>query len=137
MGKVLPIRAAALLVVAVFGFHLSRFYLVADLTDFVCPHHVQSVALAPPDSQGAMHHGDYAMPQSRESHTGTPPGKDGSGMRCCCRHSLDGLITTLTLFGPADLADAPVPDGTQVAALAPGSSVLQNDLDPPFIPPRV
>lgn len=137
MRNVLPIRAAALVVVAVFGFHMSRFYLAADLTNFVCPHHVQSMAAAPQGEQGPMQHAGHMMPQSEQAHSGTHPGKDNSGMRCCCRHTLDGLITTLTLFAPADLANVPVPDGIQLASLASRLSVPQNDLSPPFVPPRV
>ena len=149
MGRLLPIRAVALIAVAAFGFHMSRFYLAADLTNIVCPHHVQPMGMETEGaheaqgsvgSVGSMQHGNHTMPQSKQSHQGTQPGSPGSndsGMRCCCRHSLDGLVTTLVLFGPADMANVPLPDGIQVVSLASDLSVLQNDLNPPFIPPRV
>jgi len=143
MRSALSTRAVALAVVALFGFHMSRFYLAADLTNFACPHHVQpmGVEVDQPHSshgvQGAMQHGGHRMPQGTQSQRGTQPGSDNSGMRCCCRHTLDGLITTLVLYRPADLANAPVPDGIQLAWLVSRFSFLQNDLNPPFIPPRV
>ncbi len=137
MRKALPIRAVALVVVAVFGFHMSRFYLVADLTNFVCPHHVQGQGDGSQGDHNAMQHGSHAMPQSNGAHRGAEPVKDTSGLRCCCRHTLDGLITTITLATPAELANVPLPDGIQGVALAADISVLQNDLTPPFIPPRV
>jgi hypothetical protein len=139
MRSLLPIRAAALVVVAVFGFHLSRFYLAADLTNFVCPHHVQPTAAASPAEQAnhsAMQHGSHAMQPNEEPDPGTRPGGEGPGMRCCCRHSLDGLITALVLFGPAGLADVPAPASSQRVSLAADLPVPQNDLTPPFIPPR-
>lgn len=140
MRNALPIRAVALAVVAVFGFHMSRFYLLADLTDFNCPHHVQPMGMETQGADGAMgalQHRNHTMPQSTLSHLGTYPRKDNSGMRCCCRHTLDGLITTLILYGPADPANAPVPDGVQGISLAASPSFTQNDRNPPFIPPRV
>ena len=126
MHKALPIRAVALVVVAVFGFHMSRFYLAADLTNFVCPHHVAGQA-----DHSAMQHGGHAMPQDNGPHRGAEPLQDGSGLRCCCRHTLDGLITTITLATPAELANVPLPDSFQGVALAADVSVLQNDLTPP------
>ena len=139
MRRLLPIRAVALAVVAVFGFHMSRFYLVADLADFNCPHHVRSMRMgvAPQGEQGAMQHGNHTMPQSKQSHPGTHPGGGDSGMRCCCRQTLDGLITTLVLYSPGDLANAPLPDGVQGVSLAADLAVREHDLNPPFIPPRV
>ena len=137
MRSALSTRAVALAVVALFGFHMSRFYLAADLTNFACPHHVQPMAAAPQGEQAAMQHGGHAMHQSKQPQPENHPAKDNSGMRCCCRHSLDGLISTLILSSPADLASAPVPDGVRVASLPSRFAVLQNDLSPPFIPPRV
>lgn len=131
-------RAVALVVVAVFGFHLSRFYMVFDVMPLICPHHVQTMDMEAQEAQGtmgAMQHGSHMVPQSSQSHPGMPG--DNSDLRCCCRHTLDGLITTLVLFGPADLANMPLPDGFLRASLALDLSVLQNDLNPPFIPPRV
>jgi hypothetical protein len=77
------------------------------------------------------------MPQGMHSHQGTHPRRDDSGMRCCCRHGLDGLITTLVLYSPGDLATAPLPDRFQGVSLESDASLLQNDLNPPFIPPRI
>ena len=143
MRNTLSIRAAALVVVAVFGFHMSRFYLAADLTNFVCPHHVKTTGMgAQPghESQGTetgSPHAGHTMPQARQSHGGTHPVEDSSGMRCCCRHTLDGLITTLALFGPTDLANVPLPDSFLRASLTSDLAFAQTDLNPPFIPPRV
>ena len=143
MRNAIPIRAVAVAVVAVFGFHMSRFYMVFDVMPLICPHHVQTIAMEMDALEtegvpmGAMQHGSHTMPESKQSHRRPQPGSDNSGMRCCCRHTLDGVITTLVLYGPADMANVPVPDGFLRASLASDPSLLQNDLNPPFIPPRV
>jgi hypothetical protein len=137
MRKALLIRRVALLVVAVFAFHTSRFFLAADLTNFVCPHHVQRMEDSSQTDHGVMQQGSHRMPQSEQSHRGTQPRNDHSGLRCCCRHALDGLITTIALATPAEPAEVPLPDGLQGLSLATDLSILQNDLNPPFIPPRV
>ena len=134
MRRLLPIRAVALLVVGVFSLHLSRFYLAADITNFVCPHHVQAMDSSDGDHM-AMQHKGHQMPMVEQSRP-APRRSDDSGMRCCCRHTLDGLITTLVLSTPADLAGIPLPDGGEKAILAADLSVPESDLSPPFIPPR-
>ena len=135
MRRLLPFRPLTLLVVGVFVFHLSRFYLAADMTNLVCPHHVQAMS-ASDDAHMAMQHGSHQMPMSDHSQP-APRRGDDPGMRCCCRHTLDGLITTLVLFTPADIIGVSVPDSEKWASFGSDLSIPENDLSPPFIPPRV
>ena len=126
-------RAVALVVLAVFGFHFSRFYMVADLTNFVCPHHVANLGSPAESSQ----HVGHEMGDGQAAPPASQPTDPDSGLRCCCRHALDGLITTLILDTPAEVASVPLPDGGATAMLATTLSFSENDPNPPFQPPRV
>ena len=128
-------RAIALVVIAFFGLHLSRFYLAADLKAFVCPHHVQSPDVAPAGSADHSNHQGHGKTQAADPDA--QPGDRDFGLRCCCRLSLDGLITTLVLDTPADTVNGPLPESVWRIPLFAELSIPENDLPPPFQPPRV
>jgi hypothetical protein len=135
-------RAVALLMIGIFGFHIGRSYLIADLANFTCPHHVPSAATNGSDAPDAPQHAGHNMPGGLMpvSHGASPEGQPSggnSGIRCCCRHTLDGLITTLILDVPADAANVPFSDAAAKASSATVLSVSQADLNPPLEPPRV
>jgi len=132
MRTALPTRATALVVVAVFAFQLGRDCFVADLMNFVCPHHVPSAATE------AASHGDHsASALDHSKHSEPQPAHRDSGLRCCCRHALDSLVTTLILDSPGEWAKAPLPEGTQSAPLSARIQFSENSPSPPFQPPRV
>ena len=128
-------RAIALVVIAFFGLHLSRFYLAADLKTFDCPHHVQSQGVAPAGSADHSNHQGHGKTQAADP--GAQPGDRDFGLRCCCRLSLDGLITTLVLDTPADTVNGPLPESVWRIPLFAELSIPENDLPTPFQPPRV
>ena len=127
-------RAVALVIIAVFGVHLSRFFVANDVANFVCPHHVSPAADAPEPSS---EHAGHDMGQGYAGHSENQPSNRERGLRCCCRHLLDGTITTLILDAPTNLMNAPLPDGVQRVLLAPSLFSPEGDLSPPFKPPRV
>jgi len=128
-------QVVALLVSVFFAFPLTRFYLIADLKDFACPHHVESQGVAPTQAVDHSSHAGHGTTPAADP--GAPPAQRDSGLRCCCRHSLDGLITTLLLDTPADAAKTPLPERAGRVSLLAELSVLESDLPTPFEPPRI
>jgi len=128
-------RAISLALVALFSFPSGGYLLFADRQPFVCPHHVEPRGGNPAVS--AEHDNHQTHGKSHAAAPGSQPRDDRSGLRCCCRHAFDGLITTLILDTPAEAASVPLPEGRQRVTLFADRSISQNDLSPPFQPPRV
>lgn len=130
-----PSRPAALLAVALFTFQLSRFYMAFDVMLY-CPHHAgmnmdmgQGMAM----EMASSTHADHQMAMSHEP---TKPAPGSPVCRCCCRFSWDGLMTIVTLDVPSDAVQAPPFEGARSVAVADKLSHPENDLSPPFEPPR-
>jgi hypothetical protein len=127
-------RAVALVLIALFVFDSSRILMAAD-QPFVCPHHVETQSAAPAGSADHSNHQGHGKTQA--ANPGAQPGDRDSGLRCCCRHSWDALLTTLLLDTPADAAKTPLPESAWRVPLTAAISFSENDLNPPFQPPRI
>jgi len=127
-------RTVALVLIAFFVFDSSRILMAAD-QPFVCPHHVESQAAAPAGSAGHSNHQGHGKTQTADPDA--QPGDRNSGLRCCCRHSWDALLTSLVLDTPTDAAKTPMPESAWRVSLSTELSIAENDLPTPFQPPRI
>ncbi|MGH9785629.1 MAG: hypothetical protein ACRD88_15745 [Terriglobia bacterium] len=133
-GTARSTQAIALVLIVFFVLDSSRF-LMADDQPFVCPHHVETQSAAPADSADHSNHQGHGKTQAADP--GAQPSDRDLGLRCCCRHSLDGLISTLLLDTPADMSKSPLPESAWRVFLTAERSILDNDLPTPFQPPRI
>jgi hypothetical protein len=127
-------QAVALVLIAFFVFDSSRVLMAAD-QPFVCPHHVKTQDAAPASSADHSNHQGHGKTQA--ANPGAQPSDRNSGLRCCCRHSWDALLTSLILDAPADAAQTPLPEGAGRVSPSAELSIHENDLPTPFQPPRI
>lgn len=120
-------RAIGLVVVSLFSFQLSRFYLVIELDKFICLEatHTHGIGLG-----ASTHHHDHEAGLSN-------PEEKGFFFQHC-KDTFGGIA--LTPVQPLDvpvIASYPLPLQSGAALAGPGCPAGENDLAPPFQPPKV
>ncbi|MBI4442460.1 MAG: hypothetical protein HY649_03690 [Acidobacteria bacterium] len=124
-------RAIALVVVSLFTFQLSRNFLVIELDRFIClePTHTHGVG----SGASGHHHDDAeAVPHSHDS------GHDSGYVIQHCKDSFGDIA--LTPVQPLDapvMASYPPPPGSRTVLASQRYQAVENDLAPPFQPPRI
>ena len=122
--------SVTLLLVGLFGFQLSRTYLVIPVDSMVCKEAGHSHNGSPEANPAAAHHHDEMdiTPLHED---------DDTRYFRHCKDSLDGLSLTSpqSLCLPAESC-AISPAGAWVRSLPETASAIENALPPPFQPPR-
>ena len=119
-------RAIALMVVSLFTFQLSRYYLIIELDKFICldATHAHGVG-----SGAAGHHHDDAGAVAH-SHD------DGYVIQHC-KDTFDGItLTPVQPLGVPVTASYPLSLAIRAVPASQQSQAVENDLAPPFQPPR-
>jgi len=120
-------RAIALVAVSLFTFQLSRYFLVIELDRFIClePTHTHGVG----SGASGHHHDDAeAIPHSHD---------DGYVIQHCKDSFGDIALSPVQPLDAPVMASNPPLLGTRTVLASQRHQAVENDLAPPFQPPRI
>ena len=114
----------SLVLVALFSFQISRFYLSAQMNPVLCPHHHPAPVMGT-----AMH--------SHHMTEAAPPSQEGCFYFQCCKETYFGLgLTPVQPLGSPVRVARPQQKSTGTPVLLEDRSFAETFLPPPFQPPR-
>ncbi|MBI4463758.1 MAG: hypothetical protein HY647_03540 [Acidobacteria bacterium] len=115
------------MVVSLFSFQLSRFYLLVELDNFICleANHTHTAG-----SPAHNHHHDDAA--------AAPHSHDEDFKFQHCKDTFGGIaLTPVQPLGTPERVSLQLPLGSRATLSVPQYPPIENDLAPPFQPPRV